>query len=125
MRMIGIFLLDNLSQVSVPRCLDCRDVHCSDSCHFLDIDVYTKDIFSAIDRCIENVAKKQRNNIPKAKVVPGWSELVRPFCDQAKFWNAVWISAGKPLNCVLHNIMKRTRNQYHYAIRKCKRRLIR
>ena len=25
------------------------------------------------------------------------------------------------MNCVLHHIMKRTRNRYHYAIRKCKR----
>ena len=33
----------------------------------------------------------------------------------------LWLSAGKPLNCVLHNIMKHTRNIFHLLIRKCKK----
>ena len=96
-------LLDGeLSQIAVSKCVHCTNVHCRSSSHIQEIDDYTKNVLGAIDRCIESVAKKQRNNIPKAKVVPGWSELVRPFCDEAKFWNAIWISAGKPLNTVLH-----------------------
>ena len=67
------------------------------------------------------MAKKEKANIPKANLVPGWTELVRLFSDEAKFWHAIWISAGKSLYTVLHHITKRTRNKYHYAIRKCKR----
>ena len=37
------------------------------------------------------------------------------------FWNAVWQSAGRPLNTVPHSLMKRTRNVYHFHIRKNKR----
>ena len=44
-----------------------------------------------------------------------------PFRETAIFWNEVWKSAGKPLNCQLFNIMKRCRNVYHYQIRKLKK----
>ena len=111
----------DLTQISVPGCTDCKDVHCKDEDHIQEIDTYTKDVLESVDRCIISLAKKKRNNIQKAKVTPGWSDVVRPFCEEAKFWSAVWLSAGKPLNTSLHQIMKRTRNRYHYAIRKCKR----
>ena len=39
----------------------------------------------------------------------------------AMFWNAMWRSSRKPLNNSIHHTMKRTRNLYHYAIRKCKK----
>ena len=44
------------------------------------------------------------------KVVPGWSEAVKPFREDAMFWHAVWKSSGKPLNNSIHHTMKRTRN---------------
>ena len=31
------------------------------------------------------------------------------------------MSCGKPIGTQVHNVMKRTRNTYHYQIRKCKR----
>jgi hypothetical protein len=51
----------------------------------------------------------------------GWKDFIEPFQDNARFWFSIWVSAGKPLNTVLHSIMKSTRNKYHYQIRKCKR----
>ena len=33
----------------------------------------------------------------------------------------MWKSAGRPLNCQLHLIMKRSRNVYHYHVRKVKK----
>ena len=53
--------------------------------------------------------------------IPNWNEDIEPFKENAHFWHAVWISAGKPLNCHLHVIMKRTRNKFHLLIRKKKR----
>ena len=32
----------------------------------------------------------------------------------------MWKESGKPLNCQLHSVMKRTKAQYHYSIRRCK-----
>ena len=43
---------------------------------------------------------------------------MQPFKDTAMFWHSIWLSAGRPLNTELHIIMKKTRNQYHYQIRK-------
>ena len=57
----------------------------------------------------------------KKRQVPGWNEEVQPFRDTALFWHSIWVSCGKPLNSEVHNIMKRTRNVYHFQLRKCRR----
>ena len=44
--------------------------------------------------------------------MPGWDELVKPFKEKSDFWNWMWRDSGKPLNCELHNLMKRSRAQY-------------
>ena len=49
------------------------------------------------------------------------NEIVKPHRETAHFWNSVWQSAGRPINTELHKIMKRTKNLYHYHVRKCKR----
>ena len=55
------------------------------------------------------------------KEIPGWKEIVKPCKEDAKFWHSVWQSADRPSRGVLKNIMTRTRNQYHYAIRRVKK----
>ena len=60
-------------------------------------------------------------NIIVVRTTPSWNEYVAPALDEAKFWHAVWESSRRPMNTALHNIMKRTRNWYHYQIRKIKR----
>ena len=58
-------------------------------------------------------------NSVSIRKVPGWREEVKPFRDQAYFWHQLWHSCGRPLNSEVHNIMKRTRNRYHYEYKKC------
>ena len=60
-------------------------------------------------------------NCPVGKVIPGWRELVDPFRQDSMFWHGVWRRAESPNTGVLHNIMTRTRNKYHYAVRKVKK----
>ena len=48
--------------------------------------------------------------------VPGWKELVKPLCEDAKFWHSVWVSAGKPRQGDLHSAMAKSRNIYHYGV---------
>ena len=50
-----------------------------------------------------------------------WSKEIQPFKDKAMFWHAIWVSAGRPINTQLHIVMKKTRNVYHYQIRKYKK----
>ena len=85
------------------------------------MDLYVNHVLKALDICVEEISAGKRRNISRAKVVPGWTDIVKPFQEEAMFWNAVWTSAGKPINNSLHLIMKKARNLYHYAIRKCKK----
>ena len=114
--------LDHKLQLEkVPACIECRDVHCINDDHRVEIDTYVANVLGAVDSSIKSITKGKRSNIARAKVVPGWTDAVKPFREDAMFWSAVWNSAGKPINTSLHQVMKRTRNLYHYAIRKCKR----
>lgn len=58
--------------------------------------------------------------IEKKNSIPFWDK-VQPFKEKAVFWHSVWQSAGRPLNTVLHQIMKKTRNSYHLQIRKMRK----
>ena len=64
-------------------------------------------------------ASNKINNSIKAEI--GWNEEVKVYQNTAQFWHAIWVSAGRPVNCQLHFIMKRTRNVYHLMIRKCRK----
>ena len=60
-------------------------------------------------------------NCPVTTAVPGWKDQVRQFRSDSLFWHSVWLSAGRPTVGVLYEIMKKTRNSYHYAVRKVKK----
>ena len=53
--------------------------------------------------------------------VPGWNEHVKPFKSESKFWHSVWVSAGCPNQGDLYNVMKSSKQQYKYAVRRLKR----
>ena len=110
-----------LQLVKVPDCIHCRDIHCKNENHTVELDEYVTNVLEAVDNNIKTVTKTKRTNVGKAKVIPGWADTVKPVRDDAMFWSAVWKSAGRPMNTTLHQLMKKTRNLYHYAIRKCKR----
>jgi hypothetical protein len=51
----------------------------------------------------------------------GWKDMVHPYRKDAAFWHGVWESAGRPDRGELRNIMVRTRNQFHLAVRREKK----
>ena len=112
---------EKLRTTHIPDCVNCRNIHCKDISHVHDIDEYAMEILKIVDDNIKAIVRKKTNKTTKIKIVPGWNDEVKPFQEDAMFWHAIWESAGKPLNNQLHHIMKRTRNIYHYQIRKCKR----
>ena len=94
-----------------------ENVHCKEG---------TDDLMIAILESIDTAASDNLHSVVQRPTeqrspVPGWTDTVKPFRDEAYFWHQVWQSAGRPLNTQLHLIMKRTRNIYHYNIRKCKK----
>ena len=114
-------LENRLAKQAIPESLKCKNVHCTDSNHIQEIDIYAKQVLEAVDSAILEVASTMQQKVYRRNAIPGWTDIVKPFSDEAKFWHAVWLSAGKPLNTELHRIMKKTRNVYHYAVRKCKK----
>ena len=113
-----------LSSINLPESLtSCRDVHCSNPSHSDDADKAIIDILECIEKTsfdclpvpLPSKKKKSENSIP------GWSAEVAPYCELAHFWHQVWMSAGRPLNTDLHQTMKRSRNVYHYQVRKLKK----
>ena len=69
---------------------------------------------------------KVKNLDPKTKcpienVIPGWSDTVLPLKQDAAFWHFMWREADRPDQGQLRDIMVRTRNQYHYLVRKVKK----
>ena len=84
---------------------------------------------SVIESCHANIpmsgGKRHPPNpsrsCPVEENIPGWKEVVHPYRKYAAFWHGVWESAGRPDRGVLRDIMVRTRNQFHYAVRRIKK----
>ena len=93
---------------------NCDDVHCKSIQHCQDIDYLCRSI---INCCLEASVLA----IPFVRSgngdIPGWTEQVKPELDKAKLWQ----EAGKPQSDAVYEVMKRTKHQYHYAVRRCKR----
>ena len=112
-----LYLSGLLENLEVPQTiLNCEDLNCSNPRHKMDIDLYSLKIMSAIDTAVaETIPFRKINN--KRKPTPGWNQYVKPFREDSLFWHSVWVSAGRPNNTVLHQIMKSTRAKYHSAIK--------
>jgi exonuclease III len=102
--------------------IQCENVHCKEPSHIKATDDLIIKVLEAVDIAAgDNLHNTTQNSVKKRPPTPGWSEEVKPFQDNAFFWHQVWQSAGRPINTELHTIMKRTRNVYHYHVRKCKK----
>ena len=108
-----------------PPAFSCEDVHCKNPTHIRAADDYLDRIVSIMEYACETALPKPciraKSDHKHRKVIPGWYSEVSPYQKDAQFWFAIWCSAGKPLNCHLHNIMKRTRNLFHYMLKKCRK----
>ena len=102
----------------------CEDVLCKNPDHLKAIDDYLINIVQVIegacDAALPKANCKPHLKVDNKKVSTGWNDQVKPYQETAQFWFAVWVSAaGRPVNSQLHNLMKKTRNTYHFMIRKC------
>ena len=119
-------LFRKLMELHLPDSLhSCTDVNCKNDRHKSSIDNYCKQLLECISESghetIPQFVPKPPTNKKNKKSIPGWNDYIRSFQEQAQFWYSIWLSAGKPINTELHNIMKRTRNKFHFQVRKCRR----
>ena len=75
---------------------------------------------------MENAAKEtlpctMKGDQHRKKGIPGWTEYVKPFSGESRFWYNIRASVGKPQTGELFAIMKCKKNQYKFAVRRLKR----
>ena len=113
-------LKSKLKNIPLSGGITCNDPNCTKNEHQEDINRFCENILNSIDSSVKTCIPLTRTN-QKQKVIPGWSEAVKPYQVEARFWYSVWLSYGKPINCQIHHLMKHTKNQFHYAVRRMKR----
>ena len=117
-------LYSALLKIKIPEpLLDCSDVHCDDPAHTEAADNIIADILLSVEQvAYDKLPVPATQSLKKKKSSkPGWQQLVHPYRQSAQFWYQVWDSAGRPLNTQLHLVMKRTRNLFHYQVRKLRK----
>ena len=111
-----------LNSLQVHHLNHCRNLHCSE--HTEDIFNYTVDVLEAVEAAA-------RESLPVVggggsgghypSKVPGWKEHVQPYYEESKFWHSLWVSAGKPAEGQLLHLMRDSKHQYKYALRRVQR----
>ena len=70
--------------------------------------------------CIDSGLTSIPSSGNNVREVPGWNDEVKQAKDQSLFWHWIWLESGRPNTGHVYAIMKRTRHQYHYSVRRCK-----
>ena len=119
-----------LESLSVPMSLKCSDPLCQDPTHSSERDSLVLDMLCSVVESSHTklplaggrraVTAGAKSNKQPGGNIPGWNEEVEPFREDALFWHSIWASTGRPNSGELHSYMSKTRNQYHYAVRRLK-----
>ena len=114
-------LADTLDELPHPNCAACVDVTCKH--HRTEIEEYTMQVLEAVSNAATKCLpfKSSNGGKPSKGTIPGWTEYVKEYADENKFWTSIWISEGKPRFGPTFEAMKQSKNQYSYAVRRLKR----
>ena len=108
-----------LANINTPACISCTNVHCTT--HTMELEDYTMQVLEAIEAAAKQCLPLTWGGAEKPNITPGWNEYVKPFCEESKFWSSVWQSAGQPIGGSLFEVMKSSKCQYKYAVRRLSR----
>jgi hypothetical protein len=110
-------LEETLSKIYVPdEAINCKDLACKK--HLCELHTFYKCV---IDVCIETGYTCIPISAPKShNSLSGWNDMIKEPRQTAMFWHSIWKSCGSPNNGTVADIRRRTRAQYHYAIRRLK-----
>ena len=54
--------------------------------------------------------------------IPGWKENIEPVRQRSIFWHALWKDNGRPQTGIVASIMRKTRKEYHIAVKVARKR---
>ena len=112
------------TKLSTLQCPDsvvlCRNTQCTNETHRAELDNFCAQVLGTVQEVAECTLPipKVQGKEKHSKSLACWDE-VQQYKNDSYFWFQVWVSCGRPLNCEVHKVMKRTRNIYHYMMRKC------
>ena len=92
----------------------CSDYNCK--CHSGDLCAWYIKLVNMLLNA-SKVSLPTAGSKENTKVIPGWNELVKPKLDSSLFWHKIWVDSGRPRNGLVADIMRRTRAQYHHAVK--------
>ena len=99
------------------RCNWNKYLSCTDCDH---IDAIDNTCDTVVKYCIDSGLTSIPSSRLNVREVPDWNDEIRQAKDQSLFWHWIWLESGRPNTGHVYAIMKRTRHQYHYSIRRCK-----
>lgn len=97
----------------------CRDTACTNSDHTQEIDAWCSDLINVILQADKIFPRKKRRK--RRTNVCGWNSYVQGYREECLFWGRVWNESSKQDGWLLEK-MKAAKRQYHYAVRRVKRR---
>ena len=116
-----------LEAVQVPHTLHCSNVHCQLKEHSEQRDSMVLDILcNIVEASYTSLPSYGGKGAGRGKIgvrgtaFPGWTEEVKPYQKESRYWHDAWLQEGRPRGNWLHRLMVRKRSQYHYAIRRAK-----
>ena len=62
--------------------------------------------------CLPSKGGSRNENQKGPFSIPGWSEHVKPYCDESRFWHAVWKSTDRPQAGPLFDMKVHSKNLY-------------
>ena len=120
-------LQGKLQAVHVPLSLHCQDVNCKNAAHSEERDSLVLDILCAVVETSYTTLPQYggkgggRPNSARGTPFPGWVEEVGPYQEESRYWHDAWVLEGRPRGNWLHVIMVRKRSQFHYAVRRARK----
>ena len=113
-------LASKLNSIPIPECGDCQDLHCK--IHSSSLEDYTVEVLQAVESSARECLPSSGGGAGMSRLTrPGWTEYVKPYCDESKFWYSVWQADGSPCTGPLYEQMKSSKAQYKYAVRRLQR----
>ena len=100
-------LSEKLNSISLPECINCQNLQCKEHSEMLE--VYTMDVMEAIETVAKETLPLSGGTAKKGHsgdIVAGWSEHIKPYAEDSKFWFSIWESLGKPLQGDVFNRMR-------------------
>jgi len=95
-------------------------VCCNTIEHICSLNGYTNQIANACLSSANEIIPISRCRGARG-CIPGWSESIAPLRSNSLFWHRMWVDYGRPHDGVVAEVMRKTRAQYHAAIRKARK----